>query len=91
MSILECQVGLQNPVQVLKEFKNLQILVVNHFGDADDIHMLEELSCKFIIYLDKLNLSSIGIQKLVPVLESLKQFIFPLTYVVKWTRLISAC
>ena len=39
--ILDCQLGFQNLVQVLKKFKSLQILIVNHFGYADDIQMLE--------------------------------------------------
>ena len=59
--ILECQAGFQNLVQVLKKFKSLQILVVNHFGLAGDIEMLKELDCKFIIYLDRLKIKNMGI------------------------------
>ena len=69
--ILECQAGFQNLVQVLKKFKSLQILVVNHFGYADDIEMLKELDCKFIIYLDRLKIKNMGIQKLISVLKML--------------------
>ena len=73
--ILECQASFQNPVQVLKKFKSLQILVVNHSGYADDIQTLEELDCKFKINLDRLKIENMGIQKLISVLGKLKKFL----------------
>ena len=70
--ISEYQLGFQNLVQVLKKFKSLQILIIDHFGDVDGIQMLEELGCKLRIYLDRLAMKNMEFKKFISVLEILK-------------------
>ena len=67
--ISEPQLGFKNLVQVLKKFQSLQLLIVNHFGYADNIQTLKELDCKLKIYFDKLKIKNMGVQKAILVLE----------------------
>ena len=41
--ISEYQLDFQNLVQVLKKFKSLKILIIDHFGDVDDIQPYSEV------------------------------------------------
>ena len=69
--IIELQLGFQNLVQVLKRFQSLQLLIVNHFGYADNIQTLKELDFKLKIYFDKLKIKNMGVQEVISVLEML--------------------
>ena len=69
--IIEPQLSFQNLVEVLKRFQSLQLLIVDHFGYADNIQTLKELDCKLIIYFDKLKIKNMGVQAVISVLKML--------------------
>ena len=69
--ISEYQLGFQNLVQVLKKFKSLKILIIDHFGDVDDIQMLSQLNCRLRIYVDRLKVRNMEFKNFISVLKML--------------------
>ena len=70
--ISEYQLDFQNLVKVLKKFKSLKLLIIDHFGDVDDLQMLSQLNCRLKIYVDRLEMGNIEFKKYISVLEILK-------------------
>ena len=68
-----CQFGFQDLVEVLKKFKTLKILIIDHFGnvDVDDIQMLSQLNCRLRIYVGRLKIRSIEFKNFISVLKML--------------------
>ena len=69
--ISEYQLGFQNLVQVLKKFKSLKTLIIDHFGDVDNIQMLSQLNCRLRIYLDRLKIRNMDFKNFISVLRML--------------------
>ena len=61
--IIERQLNFRNLVEVLKRFQSLQLVIIDHKGYVDNIHMLKELDCKLIIHFDKLIIKKIRVFK----------------------------
>ena len=70
--ISEYQFDYQNLVQVLKKFKSLKLLIVDHCGDVDGIQMLSQLNCRLRIYLDRLKMKNMEFKNFIPVLKMLQ-------------------
>ena len=70
--IIERQLNFRNLVEVLKRFQTLQLVIIDHRGYVDNIHMLKELDCKLIIHFDKLIIKkNTSIQAVIDVLKML--------------------
>ena len=70
--IIDRPINFRNLVEVLKRFQTLQLVIIDHRGYVDNIHMLKELDCKLIIYFDKLMIRNTqNIQAVIDVLKML--------------------
>ena len=61
--IIDRPINFRNLVEVLKRFQTLQLVIIDHRGYVDNIHMLKELDCKLIIHFDKLIIKKIRVFK----------------------------
>ena len=71
VDISEYQLDFQNLVKVLKKFKSLKLLIIDHFGDVDDLQMLSQLNCRLRIYADRLKMKNMEFKNFIPVLKML--------------------
>ena len=68
--ISEYQLDFKNLVQVLKKFKSLKLLIIDHFGYVDDLQILSQLNCRLTVYADRLKVKNME-KKFIPVLKML--------------------